>query len=155
MKQYREKLRRQIWMTAAAAAVMAVITIFGFAAEAGLIHLQPLGGDSHYASAWRGFLSGAAFGVLAVMVFGLVKSIRALRNEEALKRAYVQEHDERQQKIWTSARAEATRAFLLTGAAAGVAAGYFSPVVGVTILACITLHALLCLIFKCYYSRKY
>ena len=104
---------------------------------------------------WRGFMSGAAIGLLALMVFGLVQNIRALRDEKLLKKHYIKNNDERTIQIWTSARAAAYQACLLLGLAAVVVAGYFNTTVSITILVCVLLGSLSGLLFKIYYSKKF
>lgn len=155
MEQYREKLRISIIITAIACIALAAFTLLGFAAEAGWVSLTPISGDSHWHSRWRGFISGASFGILALMIFGLIRNIRALMDEKKLKKLYVKEHDERQIQIYTAARAAATQTFLLVGIVAGIIAGYFSMSVGITIIACVFIHSLIAMGFKIYYSKKY
>ena len=136
-----------------------ILAIFSFLmalSETGVITWMPaVNGDSHVQSMWRGFVMGAACGIMGLMIFGLIRNIRALRSEKELKKLYVKEHDERQIQIWTAARAAATQTFLLVGLAAGTVAGYFSMTVSITILACVTAHSLIAMGFKIYYSTKF
>ena len=113
-----------------------------------------MAGDSHWQSRWRGFLSGASVGVAIYMVIGLLKSIRALKDEKKLKALYVKEHDERTQAIYTSARAAAMQLSMGLGLVATMIAGYFSITVSVTLLACTWFLALSGVAFKFYYSKK-
>ena len=80
---------------------------------------------------------------------------KALRSEKELKKLYVEVNDERQNQIFTSARATAMQFFLIGGLVAGIVAGYFSMTVSITILACVVIHSLLGIACKVYYSRKY
>lgn len=155
MTEYKEKLKVENIILSICIAVLAGFSALGFAAEAGIVTLTPTAGDSHWQSMWRGFMSGAAIGLLALMVFGLIQNIRALRDEKQLKKHYIKNHDERTIQIWTSARAAAYQACLLLGLAAVVVAGYFSTTVSITILVCVLLGSLSGLIFKIYYSKKY
>lgn len=154
MEKFREKLKLNNLITAVCAFLLAAFCFFMAAAEAGLISITPAG-DSHWQSMWRGFCVGAACGVLAVMIFGLVRSIRALQDEQKLKKLYVEENDERAIQVWTAARAMAMRTFLMLGLAAGVVAGYFNMVVSITIFCCITVLSVMGALFKVYYSIKY
>ena len=104
---------------------------------------------------WRGFVCGASFAILAFLIFGLVRNIRALRNEKFLKKLYIRENDERSIQIWTSARAAAFQAFLLLGLVAIVVAGYFSVTVSITILCCVWFASIIGLLFKLYYNKKF
>ena len=104
---------------------------------------------------WRGMISGASAGLAVLMLIGLVRITKALNDENALRKLYVKDNDERQIQIWTLARASSMRIFLIAGLAAGMAAGYFSMTVSITILACVFIHALLGGACKLYYSRKF
>lgn len=156
MENYKEKLKIQNLVSAIAGFLLVVFCLLSAAGEAGILpFLTPAAGDSHWQSMWRGFVSGASFAILAFLVFGLVRNIRALRSEQYLKKLYVKEHDERSIQVWTSARAAAFQAFLLLGLVAIVAAGYFSVTVSLTILGCLWFASIIALLFKVYYSKKF
>lgn len=155
MEQFKEKLKVETRITAVLCVILAVFSVLGFAAEAGFVELTPIGGDSHWQSMWRGMISGAAFGVLVLMVFGLVRGIRALKDEKKLKKLYVEANDERQIQIWTTARATSMQVTLLLGLVIGLIVGYFNMAVGITILAVETIHSVIAFGFKLYYNRKF
>lgn len=156
MENFKEKLKIQNLIIAIAGFVLAVFCLLFAAGEAGILpFLTPTAGDSHWQSMWRGFVSGASFAILAFLIFGLVRNIRALHNEKHLKKLYIKEHDERSIQVWTSARAAAFQAFLLLGLVAIVAAGYFSVTVSITILGCVWFASIIGLLFKVYYSKKF
>lgn len=156
MENFREKLRIQNLILAIGSFVLAVFCLLFAAGEAGILpFLSPAAGDSHWQSMWRGFVCGASFAILAFLVFGLVRNIRALRSEKFLKKLYVKEHDERSIQVWTSARAAAFQTFLLLGLVAIVTAGYFSVTVSLTILGCVWFASIIGLLFKVYYSKKF
>jgi len=89
------------------------------------------------------------------MIFGLVRGIRALKDEKKLKRLYIEANDERQIQIRTSARATSMQVTLLVGLVAGMIISYISMAIGITILAVETIHAFAGLVFKIYYSKKF
>lgn len=155
MDEYREKLKVSIAVSALCCLVLTVVSVLGFAAEAGLVELTPVVADDHWQSMWRGLISGAAMGVLGIMVFGLIRSLRAMKDERLLKKYYVQAHDERSIQIWTKARAGAMQTFLMLGCVAFIVAGYFNATVSLTIMACIVSNSLIGLAFKVYYERKF
>ena len=155
MEQFKEKLKIENRITASLCVILAVFTVLGFVAEAGLVQLTPISGDSHWQSMWRGMLSGASFGVLALMLFGLIRGSAALKDEKKLKKLYIKANDERQQQIWTAARASSMQVSLLIGLVAGMIIGYFNMIIGITVLAVETIHALIGGCFKLYYNRKY
>ena len=154
MEQYKEKVKAQVRNLAVGIAVWALICVLGLVFEAGDV-LLPVGGDSHWASMWHGFISGAAFAFLALMALCLVRNLKALKNEKSLKKLYIAETDERNIKIWTSARSASMQIFLMLGLGAGIIAGYFSMTVSITILACVTIHSLIGGACKLYFSKKY
>ena len=104
---------------------------------------------------WRGFLTGASTSLLGFFGFGLIRNIRALRDDNILKKQYIKETDERQIKIWTAARALSMQIFVLGGLVAGIIAAYFSMAVGITIIACVTIHSFVGLFCKIYYDIKF
>lgn len=155
MEEYREKLKLTQRITAILALVLAVFSILFLLSENGILSITPTTGDSHWQSMWRGFVSGAACGVAGFMLVYIIRISKALRDEKALKKLYVQEHDERQRQIWTAARATAMQIFLLGGLAVGVIVGYFNMTASITILACVFIHSLLGFGCKIYYSKKF
>ncbi len=155
MEQFKEKLKVENRVIALLCVVLAVFSVLGFAAEAGIVNLTPVSGDEHWQSMWRGLVSGASFGVLILMVLGLMRGIRAVRDEAKLKKLYIEANDERQIQIWTSARSSSMQISLLLGLVAGIVAGYFNMTVSITILALETIHALIGFGFKVYYSKKF
>ena len=156
MEQYKEKLKLQNAVVAIGCFILAAFCFLSAAGEAGAIPaFTPAVEDTHWQSLWRGFIMGAACGILAFMVIGLVRNIRALRSEKELKKLYIKDNDERQIKIWNSARAASMQVFLILGLVAGVIAGYFNMTVSITILACVMVQAWIGLGFKLYYNRKF
>ena len=155
MEFYKEKLKVENRIFTVIAIILVLFIVLSFTAEAGLISLSPVTGDSHWQSKWRGFVCGASMGILGLIIYGLVCNIRALKDEKKLKKLYIKNHDERTIQIWTTARAEAMRLFLVIGLVAAVIAGYFSITVSLTVLACIVSLSLLGFCFKVYYSKKF
>lgn len=156
METFREKLKIQNIIIGIGSCVLAVFFLLSAAGEAGLLPLfAPAVEDSRWQSMWRGFLSGAAIALLAMMLFGLIRNLRALQDEKALKKLYIRENDERAIRVWTSARAAACQTFLILGLVAIIVAGYFNIVVSLTILACVLSCSFIGLFFKIYYSQKF
>ncbi|MBO5129611.1 MAG: hypothetical protein J6B95_04615 [Oscillospiraceae bacterium] len=155
MEQFKEKLKVETGITAILCVILLLFSILGFAAEAGLVELTPVTGDSHWQSMWRGMISGASFGVLVLMIIGLIRGLRALKDDKKLKKLYIQSNDERQIQIWTSARATSMQVSLLLGLVTGLIVGYFNMTIGITIVAVETAHSLIAFGFKLYYSQKY
>ena len=155
MKNFREKLKVDNTITIIACAVLLLFSALSIAGEAGLLpFFTPAAGDSHWQSQWRGFILGASTGVLALMLFSLIRNLQALRNEEKLKKLYIKCNDERTIQVQTSAQAAALRTALILGIVAVVVAGYFSVTVSITILACVLFTSLVTVCFKLYYHKK-
>ena len=155
METYREKLKLQNVVFAIGCVVLALFSVLGFLGEAGVVKLAPSVGDGHWQSLWRGFISGASIGILAMLLFGLIRNLRALKDEKKLKQQYVKEGDERQKQIYTNALCAAMRATLILGPAAVIVAGYFSMTVSLTLLVTVLLVSLMTLAFKLYFGKKY
>ena len=156
MEEYRIKLKLQNLFIGIACMILAVCSFLMVLSESGVITWIPaVQGDSHVQSMWRGFLFGASFGLLGVMVFGLIRNIRALRDDAILKKHYIQDTDERQIKIWTAARALSMQIFVIAGLVAGIIAAYFSMTVGITIIACVFVHSMIGLFCKIYFDIKF
>lgn len=155
MENYREKLKKQNILLSICIIILTIFSILGFAAEAELIALIPTAGNSHWHSQWRGFISGASMGVLALMLFGLIRNLLAMKDEKKLKKLYIQMHDERQTQLFHNARSAAMSVFLIAGLIAVIVTGYFNATVSITILACVLLCSVTCMLFKIYYDRKY
>lgn len=155
MEQYKQKLKTTRVIYGVAALVLILFSVLFFLSECGMVNITPATGDSHWQSRWRGFISGATCGIAGFIIVSLVRINRALRSEAELKKLYVQVNDERQQQIWTSARAAAMQICLMCGLVVGIVAGYFSITVSVTILVCTVFYCLVAAGCKLYYSRKY
>ena len=155
LEKFRDKIKLDNLTIALACFILALFSFLAAMGEAGIIpFFNPTGGDHHWQSMWRGFISGSAFGIIGFMVVCLIRNIRALKDEKLLKKLYIKEHDERTIQIWTAARAASMRTFMILGLVSGLIAGYFSMVVGITIIACTFLQAMTGLFFAIYYSYK-
>lgn len=155
MKNFREKLKIDNIITILGCAVLLAFSVLSIAGEAGVLpFFTPAAGDTHWQSQWRGFILGASMAILALMLFGLIRNLQALRNEEKLKKLYIKSNDERTIQVITSAQAAGLRTALILGLVATVVSGYFSVTVSLTILACVFSVSLITAGFKLYYHKK-
>lgn len=155
MQHYKEKLKLTNIFLAIGCAVLAIFAVLAIGSELGWFHiLKPITGDGHWHSSWFGFVTGASSGLFALMLFGLIRNLQALKDEKKLKKLYVKEHDERTIQILTLARNTAMQILLMAGLVATVIAGYFSVTVSITILACTFVSSLTSLLLAAFYSRK-
>lgn len=156
MEQYREKTKMQTTILGIFCLILVVFCFLGFAGEMGLVSfMTPAAGDSHWQSQWRGFVSGASFGILALMFFGLIRNIRALKDEKKLKKLYVAENDERQILIYTNALRSAMQVWLILGLVAVIITGYFNATISITLLIAVLTTSVLCMLFKLHYTKKF
>ncbi len=156
MEQYKEKLKLDNLVLAISAVVLALFAIIAITAESGVLPFPvPTAGDSHWQSAWRGFISGASCGILGVLVAFLIRNVLALRDEKKLKKLYIKENDERSCQIWSAARVAAYRTFLIAALVAGIIAGYFSIAVCITLISCVFFASVIGAFYAIYYSRKF
>jgi len=155
MEQYREKLKLHNIIMGIGSGILTVFTLLAVGSELGwFTFLKPAAGDSHWHSAWYGYVTGASCGILGLMIAGLIRNLRALKDEKKLKTLYVKAHDERTVQIVTLARNSAMQILLYIGLVATVIAGYFSITVSITILVCILVSSITSLLLVAYYNKK-
>ncbi|NCB74657.1 MAG: hypothetical protein EOM51_07940 [Clostridia bacterium] len=103
----------------------------------------------------KGFPLGLFSGFVAVMVFLIVRCIRALGSDEYLKKLYITENDERKTMIRQSAMG---KSFFFTAGSLVVGitvASFFDNTITLTLAAVLTVHVLTGAILKLYYFLKY
>ena len=94
MENYREKLKIHNILYGIGALALLAIQVLAFT---GIV--SPVGADERWHSFYNGFIAGAAFGVMALFIVGLILNLRALRSEKAMKKQYIKETDERRRQI--------------------------------------------------------
>lgn len=97
---------------------------------------RSVNGGENFTDFFKGFQIGIAMAFLACAIFNIVRFRKLMQDEDALRAYYIKEHDERNMAIWSKSGGTVlyTCGVLIIGAA--VVAGYFSPVVFITLLAC-------------------
>lgn len=155
MEQYRNKLKIQNWLCGIGCAILAVFAILAIGSEFGWFHvLIPANNDDHWRSTWYGYIFGTSIGVFAVLLTCLIRNCRAIRDEQKMKKLYVEANDERTIQIQTLARNTAMQILLCIGLVATVIAGYFDVKVSITIFVCIWISSSVSLLLTWYYSKK-
>ena len=155
MEQYRNKLKIQNWLCGIGCAILAVFAILAIGSEFGWFHvLIPATNDDHWRSTWYGYIFGTSIGVFAVLLTCLIRNCRAIRDEQKMKKLYVEANDERTIQIQTLARNTAMQILLCMGLVATVIAGYFNVTVSITIFVCIWVSSSVSLLLTWYYSNK-
>ena len=155
MEEYKKKLKMQNWIFGIACLSLAVFAILSLGSELGWFSiLIPAIHDEHWRSTWYGYIFGSTFGVFAVMLAGLIRNLRALRDPQKLKKLYVKAHDERTIQVQTLARNTAMQILLCMGLVATIIAGYFNILVSITIFVCIWVSSSVSLLLMWYYGKK-
>ena len=149
MENYREKLKIHNILYAIGALALLAIQVLAFT---GLV--SPVGADERWQGFYNGFIAGAAFGVMALFIVGLVMNLRALRSEKAMKKQYIKETDERSRQIAVMGKSAGATIFLLLSVPAAIILGYFNVTVFITCIGCVLALSLLMGGAKLYFSRK-
>jgi len=154
MSEFDGVLRRRIWFLAHGVgfAVLAVLVSVAY-------QMTRNGVAGNMVISLDGFASGFRTGIFVVFVASMMNSImraaRALRSEDALRRLYIQESDERTNLI----RDRVGRAGLdfITGglATASFIAGMFNETVFYTLCGALAFAVLVKASLKFYYSRRF
>ncbi|MGM9521812.1 MAG: hypothetical protein ACI3VB_04965 [Oscillospiraceae bacterium] len=148
MEAYRSKLKAQNIFLIIAAAALAAVQVLSYCRV-----IKPLAGGD-FIDFWNGFIGGLALGLMAILIFGVIKNLRAMRSEKALKKLYAKENDERTEQIYLKGKSAGATIFLLCCLPAAVIAGYFSITVFITCVACILTLSVMMGVSKLYYSKK-
>lgn len=149
MQEYRKKLKKEIIFNAVGAAILLAVQILAW-----LGIIRPVSAGERYQDFWNGFIAGASLGVMALMILGIIKDARALKNEERLRRLYIKCGDERTRTIEEKARSTAANIFLLSMMPIIVIGGYFSTTVFFSLLGAEVFMAVTTNLCKLYYKGK-
>lgn len=103
----------------------------------------------------HGFQLGLFTGLELLMVFYVVKLIRAQKNDDRLRKMYISEHDERSASIRLHTFATSGVVSLVLIAFAAIVAGFFDEKICLTLIVVLIVEAYIKLPFKIYYSKKY
>ncbi len=155
MENYREKLKleNRIYLLCILALILFAVLVY--LAEIGVIAIAPVTGDSRWQSGWRGFCSGASFGFLGAITGTVLRNRKAIKNDDALKKLYIKEHDERTIHIRINAQSASQQIFLWVGLVATAISGYFNSTVSITILGCIFFVSILSILLTVYYKKRF
>ena len=115
MEEYRNKLKIQNVFFSVCSAVLIAVQILAYSGV-----IDPVNSGKSWADFWNGFIAGVALGVTAIMIFGLIKNLIALKNNKQLKKLYVKENDERKKEICTKGKSAGATAYLCCMIAAAI-----------------------------------
>lgn len=149
MKDYRKKLKLENLFLLTACLILTVFQVLAFCRV-----IVPITGDGHWVDMWNGFIAGASFGLMILFLIGIIVNLRALRNDQALKKLFVKENDERTRQIAILGKSTGNTVFLITGLVAAIVLGYFSIVICVTCICCVFANSMIVGLSKLYYAKK-
>ncbi|GKU77366.1 hypothetical protein [Paenibacillus sp. L3-i20] len=112
------------------------------------------GGLPELPSFIKGFHTGAFIGTELFLVLFLVKYIKASKNDEELKKLYIEENDERNGLILQSASSLSIIIILIGLAIASVIAGFFNSLIFYTLLAALLFVVIIFFMLWKYYTKK-
>ncbi|MEA4964450.1 MAG: hypothetical protein VB055_01335 [Oscillospiraceae bacterium] len=149
LERYRKSIRNQNFVFAGAAVILIVFIVLSL-----LEVFQPAYRNERWADGWNGFICGASSSVVALMLFGIIQNLRAMRRPDVLRKQYVREHDERTREICYRS-GHSSYWFDSLGLLLGVViGGYFHPVVSLSCLGCLLYICLVRAALKIYYYKK-
>lgn len=149
MKEYRSRLKKQNVLLSIAALALIAAQILSFKGV-----IKPVLPNQNWAEYWNGFIAGAAMGVTALFIFGIITNIRAMRNEKALKKLFAKENDERTLQICAKGKSAGASFAVILLLLAGIISGYFNITVFVTCIVCVFIVSVSMALGKLYYNRK-
>lgn len=149
MERYKKQLKIETIFSLIVCAVAAALVVLSATQI-----IQPLAEGTIWQDFWNGFISGVSAAVAALSLLGIIKNIRALRDEKKLRARYIKAHDERTLEIWKQSAANSYWFYTMGLLLAAVVAGYFSHIAFFCILGCLLYFCLLRLILKVYYTKK-
>ncbi|PKM72730.1 MAG: hypothetical protein CVU91_06790 [Firmicutes bacterium HGW-Firmicutes-16] len=151
MSDYRKVLKSRIIITA----VCAVLSIAAVVGGMLLTKQAETATSTFYDGFVKGFPLGLFTGFCALVLFYIVRCIRAITNEADLKKMYISEYDERKKAIRQSALGISfffTSGILVVGL---TVVSFYNTIAAMTLAAVLVVHVLAGAIFKLYYSFKY
>lgn len=108
----------------------------------------------HMSDFMRGFQAGMVLGLLGCSLLALISTILTCRNPEKLRKAYVEETDERTQLISRKAFSVVGWALFFVLPPAVITASFFSSAIYLTLLAIMLFFIAVLMISLVYYKRK-
>lgn len=100
-----------------------------------------------------GFQTGLCSSWMVMMLIGIMKIKKAMKDEKQCKRMYIEEHDERQKMIQLRTGKSAVIIGLFAMILAVYIAGFFNKIVFLTLMAVLVFFSLLVVGVKIYYNK--
>jgi uncharacterized membrane protein len=145
MTKFRKTVRnRIIWSIVEAVVAAAAFFIVYFVTD----------GMGHLPSFIQGFNAGVFSAMEVVCIIMAVSYAVSLRNEEKLKKLYIEETDERTVLIQQKSGAATLNIIVFCLLLAAIVAGFFNQIVFFTLLACVAFIMLIWICTKLYYKHQ-
>lgn len=148
MENYKEKLKKRVLWSPVLFVSIVLISIFG-------VVYKTQRSTEHIDGFITGFHLGFTAGILAVAIFYTIKYSIALRNEEKLRKLYIEEHDERTQYINSQIGGVGIAIIMIGLGVSTVIAGFVNEVMFFTSLGALFFTITVKLGLKLYYNNKY
>ena len=148
MKAYRKHLILETVILAVVSAVLIAVQVLAFTR----VIVPPMG--EHWPEFWNGMIAGASFGLMALFITGIIINVRALRNEDRLKKLHARENDERMIEIVRRAQSFGMRVSTCLMLAAGLVLGYFDIGISLACIGCAFLQSVITALGKLYWHKN-
>lgn len=156
MDKYRQKLKKECVFYSISASISAMMFIVFFLYN---LKIVPLPSKIIKIGTWeydyiRIFYNfSLVFTINSILNINHIKKI--LQDENALKKMFVSSHDERGQHIISMSFSLSKRIYTYVAFPLSIIIGYFNFTIGLTIIVCLLIEAILFAIIKSYYSKKF
>ncbi len=147
MEQFKQKLRQRVIY------ICTMLIVFSLIMASLMLFLNH--DDTHISDFIRGFQAGIFLTVEIVLVYYTVRYSATLRNEEALKKIYIEETDERTLMIQQKSGSVGMELVTFGLVVAAVISGYFDQKVFLTLLGAVAFVVIIRLMLKLYYRNKF
>jgi hypothetical protein len=143
MDKFRKTIKTRIIIMRAYSGVMAIILI-----------LCAIFNLTDYETKAESFILGACTGTMLLILFNMRRYTLALKNDESMKKLYVEENDERHKFIVSKTGGTAINIVICGLALGATVSGFFSEVVFFTLLSAAVFSSLVKGFLKLYYTKN-
>lgn len=117
-------------------------------------YFRPINGGDEFQEFFRGFQLGLVCVIALFAVYSMIKFQKMLSDEEAIRAFYIKEHDEREEAIREKTGGTVLYTCGVLIILAGVIAGYFNPVVFISLVCSGVFLLLVKKVLRIYYCKK-
>lgn len=117
-------------------------------------YFRPIKGGNEYQEFFQGFQMGLICTIALFCAYSIMKLQKILGNEESIRAFYIKEHDEREEAIREKTGGTVLYTCGVLIILAGVIAGYFNPVVFISLVCSGAFLLLVKKVLRIYYCKK-